>query len=129
MISFLAILVASFTLGSASPVESKVALDKRDPGTATPYNVGLGACGDYNVDTDPVVAISTTFFGSGSTSSLCNQGITITNTENGVTVHGVESDHCYLCGAWDLELSQSLFLQLAPSSDAGEVPVTWSFDA
>ncbi|TCD70219.1 hypothetical protein EIP91_004400 [Steccherinum ochraceum] len=130
MASLLALcFVALVTLCLGSPIASEVQLEKRaNVGRATFYNVGEGACGEFNVPTDPVVAISTALFGAQFPGPHCGQGVTITNTQNGKTVRGTVLDECAVCGAFDLDLSEGLFLQLTPSLSAGEIPVNWSFD-
>ncbi|GBE77842.1 hypothetical protein SCP_0107240 [Sparassis crispa] len=58
---------------------------------ATWYEVGLGACGYTDKDSDPIVAISYIIYGSGGS---CGQWMHITNTVNGIGQYGLTYDEC-----------------------------------
>ncbi|EIN12799.1 hypothetical protein PUNSTDRAFT_97678 [Punctularia strigosozonata HHB-11173 SS5] len=114
----------------ASPVAPNVTvvdLDKRitHTGRGTYFYVGLGNCGYTDVDSSPIVAISTERYGSGGN---CNQWIHITNTANGKTAYGKTRDSCPGCGENDLDMSPSLFEQLG-SLDTGVLKIEWHFEA
>jgi len=98
------------------------AADVTHTGRGTWFNPGLGACGDTNSDSDPVVAIGAPRFGSGGN---CFQWIKI--TANGVTAFGQTLDECEGCGENDLDLSPSLFENFAPLSQ-GVISVSWNFE-
>ncbi|TCD70225.1 hypothetical protein EIP91_004406 [Steccherinum ochraceum] len=131
MLALLAIFFAALlAFCRASPIPGDAILQKRAyTGKATFYSVGLGACGQQNVDTDPVVSIPIGLFGNAYPSPDCNKRVTITNTANGRVAHGTVLDECPTCGPSDLDLSKLLFLQLADNLGEGLVPVTWSFDS
>jgi len=114
----------------ASPLEARNATvrvraaDVTHTGRGTFFDPGLGACGDTNTDSDPVVAIGIGRFGSGGN---CFQWMKITNTANGNTVFGQTLDACESCGDSDIDMSPSLFEQLAPLSE-GVITVSWNFE-
>ncbi|TCD63216.1 hypothetical protein EIP91_005828 [Steccherinum ochraceum] len=126
--------LALSVMGGATPVADNNAtastLEKRATqfGQATWFNVGLGACGEMDVNSDLVVALTPAFFGPGFPGPRCNQGVTIRNTQNGQVAHGVVRDKCPGCAASGLDLSPALFLQLTPSLDTGVIPIAWFFD-
>ena len=66
------------------------------------YNVGLGACGYNNVDTDLIVAISKDIYGDG---SYCNEYIRIENTATGDVAYGQTRDKCMGCAASAIGMS------------------------
>ncbi|KAF9520838.1 hypothetical protein BS47DRAFT_1335511, partial [Hydnum rufescens UP504] len=101
-------------------------LDKRGfNGQATYFAVGLGACGQYNVASDFIVALNTAQYGSGSPGPECFKKITI--TYNGKSVGATIMDECPTCGYGSLDLSQGLFEQFADTS-VGEFSMTWVYD-
>ncbi|KLO11476.1 hypothetical protein SCHPADRAFT_470227 [Schizopora paradoxa] len=75
------------------------AADVTHTGRGTWFNPGLGACGETNSDSDPVLAIGSSRFGSGGN---CFQWVKI--TANGVTAFGQTVDSCPGCGEDDLGL-------------------------
>ncbi|KAI0916826.1 hypothetical protein AcW2_007115 [Taiwanofungus camphoratus] len=101
-------------------------LEKRitHTGRGTWFEVGLGACGDYNVDSDAIVAISHDIYGNGGN---CNQWIAITNTETGITQYGLTRDECMGCDAISLDMSPSLFESLGADLGAGVLQISWHF--
>ncbi|KAG0700443.1 RlpA-like double-psi beta-barrel-protein domain-containing protein-containing protein [Suillus ampliporus] len=102
-----------------------VSLEKRvtHTGEGTWFEVGDGACGYEDTDSDPVVAISAQIYGSGGN---CNQWIEITNTDNGQTAYGQTRDECESCDSGSLDMSPSLFEELS-TLDTGEIPISWHF--
>ncbi|KAI0771912.1 RlpA-like double-psi beta-barrel-protein domain-containing protein-containing protein [Trametes elegans] len=111
-----------------APMAPEVAtLDKRitHEGRGTFFNVGLGACGRVNVDSDHIVAISSSIFGDGGN---CEQYMEITNTKTHKKAYGLVRDSCPGCGAHDLDLSPSLFQALGASLDEGVIKVSWHFE-
>ncbi|CCM05937.1 uncharacterized protein FIBRA_08176 [Fibroporia radiculosa] len=112
---------------SASPVTASTAvLDKRTThtGRGTWFDVGLGACGYENVNSDPIVAISHDIYGGGGN---CNQWIHITNTANGVSAYGQTRDECMGCDATAIDMSPSLFESLGADLSVGVLTVEWNF--
>jgi len=100
-------------------------------GEITFYSLGTVSCGQTYGDGDAVVALSTLvmtkFQGNNpNNNSLC--GKTIHVTLNGKTVSGKVVDTCMGCAANNVDLSPSLFSQLADFG-AGRVDgATWSVD-
>ncbi|KAF5386808.1 hypothetical protein D9615_001859 [Tricholomella constricta] len=82
------------------------------------YDVGLGACGKYNVESDFIVALNTPQYGGGYPGPNCFK--TITMTYNGKTA-------CPGCPYGGLDLSRSLFRFFAAES-VGIIHGTWSFN-
>ncbi|PAV17056.1 expansin family [Pyrrhoderma noxium] len=92
-------------------------------GRGTWYNPGLGACGETDSDSDDVLAISESIYGSGGN---CNQYVHIVNTANGKSAYGKTRDACESCSSVDIDMSPSLFSQIA-DLDTGEITVEWHF--
>jgi len=104
------------------------ALQKRTPGRATYYAVGLGACGQYNVPSDFIVALNQPQFETGGyPSTQCFRGITI--NYNGKSAHATVMDECPSggCSYGDLDMSEGLFTFFEPTS-TGVFYMDWSFD-
>ncbi|TCD63246.1 hypothetical protein EIP91_005802 [Steccherinum ochraceum] len=132
MFSLLAVLFLTFfALCGATPVAvngtAVATLEKRitHTGRGTWFDVGLGACGYHNVNSDPIIAISSDIYGSGGN---CNQWITLTNTANGKVASGKVRDECPGCGQYDLDLSPSLFQKLG-NLDTGVLHISWHYEA
>jgi len=124
MFGFLVAALAAPLLALAAPME----LAKRTPGRATYYQVGLGACGQYNVPGDFIVALNQAQFETGGyPSTQCFRGITI--TYNGKTAHATVMDECPSggCGYGDLDFSEGLFTFFEPTS-TGVFYMSWEFD-
>ncbi|KAI0755277.1 RlpA-like double-psi beta-barrel-protein domain-containing protein-containing protein [Daedaleopsis nitida] len=118
------LLIIAFAL-VCSVLAAPVNLEKRvtHSGRGTWFNVGLGACGKHNVDSDKIVAISSNIYGSGGN---CDQWMQITNTANGKKAYGKVRDECPGCGSSDLDMSPSLFQELG-SLDTGVLKVSWHY--
>jgi len=93
-------------------------------GTATWFNVGLGACGYTDKDTDFIVALAQPNWGGG---SHCNQKLQITNPANKRTKTATVRDLCPGCPSGNLDLSPSLFEALADDLDLGVFKMTWQY--
>ncbi|KAI0755237.1 riboflavin aldehyde-forming enzyme [Daedaleopsis nitida] len=107
--------------GIASDVS---ALEKRSrTGRGTWFNVGLGACGKTNEDSDKIIAVSSSIYGNG---KYCDEKVKIKNTANGKTATATVRDSCPGCGSNDIDMSPSLFEELG-SLDTGVLKVTWEF--
>ncbi|PVF95568.1 hypothetical protein CPB86DRAFT_569972 [Serendipita vermifera] len=124
MLASLAVALVAPLLVSAAP------LQKRTPGRATWYHVGLGACGDYNGPSDFIVALNTAQFNTGTyPSTQCNRGITI--HYNGKSAHATIKDECPMenngCPYGGLDLSEGLFQYFEPTG-TGEFYMEWEFD-
>ncbi|THG97299.1 hypothetical protein EW026_g4672 [Hermanssonia centrifuga] len=128
MARFATILFALSTLlaaTSATPVEEN-ALVKRitHSGRGTYFDTGLGACGWTNQNSDKIIAISSSIFGSGGN---CGQYIQITNTANGKVAYGTVADSCPGCGSTDLDMTPSLFEELG-TLPQGVLQISWHYE-
>ncbi|KZT70527.1 hypothetical protein DAEQUDRAFT_725462 [Daedalea quercina L-15889] len=120
-------LCALFAFVAASPLATNgTTLEARTThtGRGTYYEVGLGACGYTDVDTDYIVAISHDIYGSGGN---CNQYIYIENTANGEVAYGRTRDECMGCSATAIDMSPSLFEALGADLSEGVITVSWHF--
>ncbi|KAF9236492.1 RlpA-like double-psi beta-barrel-protein domain-containing protein-containing protein [Melanogaster broomeanus] len=125
--TLLIVLSAFFLSVLAAPLPDAKSLDKRTThyGRGTWFNVGEGACGDWNVNSDSIVAISAQIYGSGGN---CGQWVHVTNTANGKSAYGLTRDECESCGAGDLDMSPGLFEQIGDLS-TGVLSISWNFEA
>ncbi|KIJ34615.1 hypothetical protein M422DRAFT_782773 [Sphaerobolus stellatus SS14] len=112
---------------SALAERKRADLEKRAfNGQATWYDVGLGACGQYNAPGDFIVALnSAQFAGSGYPGPNCFKPITI--SAFGKTAQAVIVDECPGCAYGSLDFSVGLF-QYFTSLDAGVFQFTWWFN-
>ncbi|TDL26490.1 hypothetical protein BD410DRAFT_836373 [Rickenella mellea] len=126
---FATTILASFVCAIAVPVvitAQNGTIDNREAdvthaGQATWFNVGLGACGQVDVDSSHIVAISSLRWANGGN---CEQWIQI--TANGQSHFGQTRDECPSCGIDDLDLSPALFGEFEPLS-VGVFEMTWHF--
>lgn len=103
-------------------------------GDATYYDVGLGACGEWNVSSDPIVAVSHTLFdtypgydgANPNNNPICGKKLTATYKGKSVTV--TVRDRCVGCAPDDIDLSISAFEKLAPKAVGRMHDVKWSFN-
>ncbi|KAJ7195462.1 RlpA-like double-psi beta-barrel-protein domain-containing protein-containing protein [Mycena pura] len=86
---------------------------------------GTGNCGFNDKDSSPVVAISQERYNDNNGAN-CNQWIQITNTANGKVAYGKTRDSCPSCDTSSLDMSPSLFEELAPLS-VGVLKISWHF--
>ncbi|KZT23541.1 hypothetical protein NEOLEDRAFT_1179989 [Neolentinus lepideus HHB14362 ss-1] len=119
-------LASLLSMVAAAPVEAQhlEARSKTYHGQGTWFNVGLGNCGEYNQDSDLIVALDTATYNSG---SHCNKHITIVNTSNGKKAKAMVRDSCPSCGTGSIDMSPSLFEHF-DSLDTGVISVEWWFD-
>lgn len=97
-------------------------------GDITFYEVGLGACGQTNQDSDLVIALPWGFMGTQSNGNpYCNKQVKITNGQYTSTATVV--DKCMGCTGMSIDCSPSLFSALTGDNmGLGRVSgVTWSF--
>jgi len=120
---FISILIGFASSRPASNFTSQLDTRTTHTGRGTWFEVGLGNCGDWNVNSDPILAISIERYGDGGN---CDQWVYITNDANGRTAYGKTRDSCQSCGESDIDMSPSLFEQLADLS-VGEITVSWHF--
>ncbi|KIO16151.1 hypothetical protein M407DRAFT_57369, partial [Tulasnella calospora MUT 4182] len=95
-------------------------LERRFSGRGTWFNVGLGACGKRNKDSQPIIAMNKVQWNNG---KLCGKWLTI--KANGKTAKGYIEDLCPSCKKGALDLSPSLFKKFAPLSK-GVITVNWN---
>ncbi|KAF9465753.1 RlpA-like double-psi beta-barrel-protein domain-containing protein-containing protein [Collybia nuda] len=128
---FLFALFASIFVVLATPLPAangtQVELEKRvtHVGRGTWFNVGLGNCGKWNVDSDPIVAISKKRYDANGGAN-CDQWVEIVNTKNGKKAYGKTRDSCQSCTTEDLDMSPSLFQKLDALS-VGQLKISWHF--
>jgi len=100
--------------------------DKRFSNTRfTYYDVGLGACGKYNVASDFIVALNSAQFGGGYPGPHCFQTITI--SYGGKSTQATIMDECPGCPYGGLDLSRGLFDFFA-SESMGVLYGSWNFN-
>ncbi|KAF8070779.1 RlpA-like double-psi beta-barrel-protein domain-containing protein-containing protein [Lyophyllum atratum] len=90
-------------------------------GKATYFAVGLGSCGQTNVDSDYIVALNPERYEGG---SHCGKKVRI--TVSGKSATATVRDTCPGCGPGDLDMSPSLFKHFA-SLDKGIFQMKWNF--
>ncbi|GLB35354.1 hypothetical protein LshimejAT787_0209190 [Lyophyllum shimeji] len=89
------------------------------------YDVGLGACGKWNVQSDFIVALNSAQFGGGYPGPNCFKSITM--TYNGKTTQATIMDECPGCPYGGLDLSRGLFRFFAAES-VGVIQGEWHFN-
>ncbi|ORY74991.1 RlpA-like double-psi beta-barrel-protein domain-containing protein-containing protein, partial [Leucosporidium creatinivorum] len=83
-----------------------------------------GNCGTVHSDSDSIVALTTSMYGSG---DHCGQTVSICSTDTGKCTSATVADSCPSCtSSGDLDLSVAAFTALADTS-AGVTSITWSF--
>ncbi|MFE4055486.1 RlpA-like double-psi beta-barrel domain-containing protein [Streptomyces sp. NPDC059096] len=121
--SVLALGVVGASAGPAAAAPSGVQAN----GQATWYNTGLGACGWYNNDSELVVAISTTLYGTypnPNNSPQCGRQIRVNGPLGSVVVRVV--DKCMSCATNDVDLSPTAFSRIG-DLNAGRINVSWDW--
>ncbi|QRV95559.1 hypothetical protein RhiJN_23577 [Ceratobasidium sp. AG-Ba] len=99
-------------------------------------DIGLGACGWWNSNTEWVAAISHELFdgwpgyagGNPNNNPVCTTPHTADITYNGKTIRVGIVDRCEGCALWDVDLSPSAFQALAPLSAGRLYGATWHFN-
>ncbi|MFF5568442.1 RlpA-like double-psi beta-barrel domain-containing protein [Streptomyces sp. NPDC012623] len=112
---------ATATSATATPDTAQLA------GQATWYNTGLGACGRYNNDSELVVAVSATVYGTypnPNNSPVCGRQLNVTGPLGAVTVTVV--DRCGACGTNDVDLSPAAFSRIG-DLNVGRIDVSWDW--
>jgi len=87
------------------------------------YDVGLGACGQYNVASDWIVALNVLQYGGGYPGPLCFQSITI--QYGGKTAQATIMDECMGCPYGGLDFSRGLFDYFASESEGVLYGLWW----
>ncbi|KAJ8521000.1 hypothetical protein ONZ45_g2230 [Pleurotus djamor] len=110
----------------AARVSGDMQIHKRFSGTRwTWYDVGLGACGKYNVPSDFIVALNSAQYGGGYPGPQCFKSITL--SFGGKTANAVIMDECPSCPYGGLDLSKSLFQHFADLG-VGVLSGEWHFN-
>ncbi|KAG8993844.1 hypothetical protein FRB90_000589 [Tulasnella sp. 427] len=113
--------VSSLFAPVASAPLPQTAIEKRaSSGRGTYYDVGLGACGKTNKNSQPIIAVNHVQF----SQKLCGKWLTVKNSKNGKSARGYIEDMCPGCKRGDLDLSPMIFKKLAPLSQ-GVVAISW----
>jgi hypothetical protein len=89
------------------------------------YDVGLGACGQYNSPGDFIVAMNVAQYGDGYPGPLCFKSITI--WYGGKTAQATIMDKCMGCPYGGLDFSEGLFSYFA-SESIGVLYGSWWFN-
>ncbi|WWC71141.1 uncharacterized protein I206_105094 [Kwoniella pini CBS 10737] len=123
---FTALLVASAVV--AAPLESQPEKRITHTGQATYFEVGLGACGWWNVDDDYIVALNSDQYQRNGGSN-CGQGIRLTNSDTGKSITVTVADECPTCADGSLDLSPAAFSELSGGNmGEGVFPISWHFN-
>ncbi|GAA5941837.1 hypothetical protein JCM3775_004778 [Rhodotorula graminis] len=117
---------SSATGSSASSTSSSSSSGSTYSGTATFFyqDGNAGACGSTHSDSDKIVALQSSMYGSG---SYCGKTVVVTNTSNGKSVTATVADECPGCSTSEsLDLSTGAFDSIG-DEDTGELSISWSF--
>ncbi|TNY23358.1 RlpA-like double-psi beta-barrel-protein domain-containing protein-containing protein, partial [Rhodotorula diobovata] len=83
-----------------------------------------GACGSTHSDSDKIVALQSSMYGSG---EYCGKTVVVTNTANGESVTATVADECPGCSSsTSLDLSTGAFDAIG-DEDTGELSIEWYF--
>ncbi|PYI20979.1 hypothetical protein BO99DRAFT_401464 [Aspergillus violaceofuscus CBS 115571] len=112
---------ATTSASSSSGSSSSGVCSESSPcsGDITYYEVGLGSCGETNTDSEHVLALSHTIM----QKSYCGKSVTI--NYGGKTATGTIVDTCMGCAEGSIDLSSSLFLELAELGAGRVSGVDW----
>ncbi|KIJ33565.1 hypothetical protein M422DRAFT_183065, partial [Sphaerobolus stellatus SS14] len=80
-----------------------------------------GACGEYNVASDYIIALSIPQYGNGEN---CGKPVTITYGDK--TTHAIVADRCEACPYGAIDLTNGLFSYFAPLYE-GLIYVDWHY--
>ncbi|KLU82246.1 hypothetical protein MAPG_01320 [Magnaporthiopsis poae ATCC 64411] len=130
-------LLASAVAGAALPAEAEAAgnearsvIEPRANGDITWYNVGLGACGQTNKDSDLIVALNKADFdpytpgGNPNKNTLCGKKMRV--SYGGKSVDVTLRDRCDGCKKGDVDLSPAAFKKLADLGK-GRIKGSWKW--
>ncbi|EHK49370.1 uncharacterized protein TrAtP1_000094 [Trichoderma atroviride] len=107
---------------SAAPTEPETRAAALFTGSMTYYEVGLGACGQTNSDSELVVAVSHSLY---DREHPCGRNIRIHYEGRSVDVKVV--DRCTGCAEDDLDLSPTAFQQVIGPLSIGRATATWEW--
>jgi expansin (peptidoglycan-binding protein) len=118
------------TLTIAGTAFADIPFNQQINGPATYYNdQGYGACGtQIDASSQMLVAVSPSYWTASNPNNdpLC-QGVSVQVSYNGSTITVPVEDQCPGCDSTHIDLSEPAFVQLAGSTDAGNIQVTWQF--
>lgn len=130
-------LTTLLALATASPLHMTpaqgITLSPRDDattsGSMTYYSPAQGSCGVTNTDTDLVVAVASSVYGTyanPNASPACGQTATITC--GSTTVTATVRDRCAGCAATDIDVSPAVFEKCGDLS-VGKMAVSWKLSS
>lgn len=117
---------------TASSDESATTSGSCHSGDFTWYDVGMGACGITNVETDAIVAIAKDLFdkytpgGNPNANTLCGRKVNLYN-KDGTSFSATVTDRCVGCATTDLDLSKSLFNTVTNNGDGRVHGMAWDW--
>ncbi|KAI0714817.1 RlpA-like double-psi beta-barrel-protein domain-containing protein-containing protein [Earliella scabrosa] len=109
----LALVASSFAAPAPGVLEKRITHN----GRGTFFNVGLGACGKVNKNTDLIVAIASSRF----------KFVEVVNKKTGLHAFGLVRDSCPGCKDGDLDMSPALFKAVGASLEQGVIDIEWHF--
>jgi hypothetical protein len=123
---------ATTAASSGSSVNGLAASGTEYTGDLTWYDVGLGACGQTNVDGDLIVAISHVIFdaystGNPNTNPLCGKSVTIRG-KDGASHQAKVVDRCVGCLEGDLDLSHEFFNTVTSNGNGRVSGTSWTWN-
>ncbi|MCJ1465325.1 hypothetical protein MMC07_003942 [Pseudocyphellaria aurata] len=99
-------------------------------GDMTYYNPGTGSCGIPSSDADAVVALSKSMMNNPANPNAnpkCGTSIHIFNPATGKTHYATVVDTCRDCAPQDIDLTLSLFREVAPDGDGRVHGIAWGW--
>ncbi|PVV03481.1 hypothetical protein BB560_002035 [Smittium megazygosporum] len=97
-------------------------------GEGTYYDVGMGACGKINTNSELVAAINTKQYGvhaNPNKAPICGQCMLVKGPNNS-SVKVKVVDRCPVCEFGDLDLSPTAFVKLSPLA-VGRIKISWNY--
>ncbi|KAJ9619677.1 hypothetical protein H2203_008459 [Taxawa tesnikishii (nom. ined.)] len=127
-----AVPAATSSSSSGSGVSGIGASGTSYTGDLTWYEVGLGSCGETNVPSDHIVAISHVIMdayntGNSNTNPMCGKTVTITGVD-GSDYTATVVDRCVGCAEGDLDLSEDFFNTVTNNGDGRVHNMSWKFN-
>lgn len=118
--------IAAAAVAALAITASAAPINKRHfDGQATFFDVGLGACGWTNADSDFIVALNSPQY---SQQSHCGEWVLILNQQKGIWQAAQVVDECPGCAEGSLDMSPALFSALnAGDMGEGVFPIGWHF--
>ncbi|KAH8918458.1 hypothetical protein BT69DRAFT_1353860 [Atractiella rhizophila] len=135
-------LLAASVMATPAPADHtmNIDLEKRvdhfGDGTVFNTEVGLGACGDQNRNSDFIVALGGPLWdefqaNSGTTNpnlnKVCDRRINVQNPSTGKTITVTVKDKCPSCARDDLDFTPAPFASLFNGATTGRFDIKWNF--